>query len=166
MKCELLHISSSRILLSEKLYVVNISFREGFERTRRHSDEQSEEAWMSGLNQQFTKLSYLYRYREFESHRLRKYKNESNFRLGYFCLRRRANELLHLHVRFERLFHAVRRKSTRRSIGESHRLRKKRKPERVFLFCGRESQLLGFRVRFEKLFVRNLDLSKFIEKVY
>ncbi len=30
------------------------------------------EAWMSGLNQQFTKLSSLYRLREFESHRLRR----------------------------------------------------------------------------------------------
>jgi hypothetical protein len=29
------------------------------------------EAWMSGLNQRFTKPSYFNRYREFESHRLR-----------------------------------------------------------------------------------------------
>ena len=35
---------------------------------------------MSGLNQRFTKPSNLNRFREFESHRLRKYKNE--FDLG------------------------------------------------------------------------------------
>lgn len=32
----------------------------------------SEEAWMSGLNQRFTKPSFPNRNREFESHRLRK----------------------------------------------------------------------------------------------
>lgn len=30
------------------------------------------ERWMSGLNQRFTKPSYLNRYREFESHHFRK----------------------------------------------------------------------------------------------
>ena len=63
-------------------------------------NELSKEAWMSGLNQRFTKPSYLNRYREFESHRLRKNKKT---RKGFsFCGRER--ELLLFRVRFERLF--------------------------------------------------------------
>lgn len=37
------------------------------------------EGWMSGLNQQFTKLSFLNWNREFESHTLRKTKLLNNF---------------------------------------------------------------------------------------
>ena len=56
---------------------------------------------MSGLNQRFTKPSSLKQDREFESHRLRKDFREAK------ALRKRANELLHLHVRFEQRNHIL-----------------------------------------------------------
>ena len=71
MKYKLLYISSVR-LISRQANVRSTSLREGSGRTRRQSDERSEEDWMSGLNQRFTKPSFPNRNREFESHRLRK----------------------------------------------------------------------------------------------
>ncbi len=60
------------------------------------------EAWMSGLNQRFTKPSARKKAREFESHRLREYKNESDFGRAIFISRRRVHKLLCVRVRFER----------------------------------------------------------------
>ncbi len=51
MKYKLLYISSVRSI-DRRAGAKNASSREGPERARRHADEQSEEAWMSGLNQQ------------------------------------------------------------------------------------------------------------------
>ena len=70
MKYKLLYISSVQIVYLTS-YVRSTSLREGPGRARRHDDECNEEAWMSGLNQRFTKPSNLNRFREFESHRLR-----------------------------------------------------------------------------------------------
>ena len=78
-------------------FYVKIEKRKG---GQKKADERSEEAWMSGLNQRFTKPPNLNRFREFESHRLRKKKKT---RKGFsFCGRER--ELLLFRVRFEELF--------------------------------------------------------------
>ena len=72
MKYKLLYILSVR-LLCRQVNVRSTNLREGPGRARRQADERSEEAWMSGLNQRFTKPPFLNRNREFESHRLRKF---------------------------------------------------------------------------------------------
>ena len=62
----------------------------------------SRETCQSGLSYFFAKEVGFNRPREFESRRLREYKNEHLFRC-FFCSRRRAKHLNTLRVRFETL---------------------------------------------------------------